>query len=202
MKVFVFAHPVIDDFNGLGIETCDKVIACDGALFHLDKQNIKIHMSIGDFDSLEDKTLLEKYPHVTLNREKDETDSMVAIKYAYTLSDEVYLVGGIGGERFEHSIANINLLNLFQRLTIVTDKSKMFVLNEGEHILSFDGYISIFPYNSAIITLKGFKYPLNLYELNEFDSVGISNEIIAERGKINITKGRVLVILTKSRSNM
>ena len=197
MRVLVFAAPFINDIKKIGITTGDYVIACDNALFHLDKLKIKVNMAVGDFDSLENKGLLKKYEHITLPKEKDETDSYASIKYAYTLSDDVWLIGSIGGMRLEHGIANINLLKRFEKLKIITDNSLIYSVEQGRHEVTYKHYVSLFPFPYANVTLEGFKYPLNDYEMKTFDSIGVSNELIKDIGIINVNKGCVLVILTK-----
>ena len=197
MRVLVFAPPIIKDIKSLSISSSDYIIACDNALFCLDKLNIKVNLAIGDFDSLEDKSLLSNYEHKTLKTEKDETDSFEAIKHAYTLSDDVILVGGIGGSRFEHSLANMNLFSSFPNLIIITDNSKMFLLSKVSQEIKYNHFISIFPFPNAIISLEGFKYPLDEYDMKIYDSIGISNELVGTTGVIHIHEGQVIVVLTK-----
>ncbi|NLK12253.1 MAG: hypothetical protein GX312_01505, partial [Candidatus Phytoplasma sp.] len=66
-----------------------------------------------------------------------------------------------------------------------------------EHMLAFKGYISLFGYPEAKITLEGFKYPLNEHILRFGDVMGISNELNLSRGKIIVDEGRVITFMTK-----
>lgn len=180
----------------------DFVIVVDGALASVLKQKIKIDLVIGDFDSLQTKSLLRGLEYIKLNPKKDRTDTFVAVKYAYeNTNNEVFLIGGIQGERIEHFIANLLMLNHFPNLTIIDENSTLYLLDKGKHLISKEYYISFFGYREAIITLEGFKYPLNKYHLKQYDPLCISNEIVKTYGEIIIDEGRVVVIKTKKRPN-
>ena len=182
------------------IEEDDFVIVVDGALTSVLKQKIKIDLVIGDFDSIQSKSQLRGLEQLRLNPEKDETDTFFAVNYAYEKTDnEVILIGGIKGDRIEHFIANLLMLNSFPKLTILDENSTLYLLESGKHLISKEYYISFFGFNEALITLEGFKYPLKEYQLKQYDPLCISNEIIKSYGEIIILEGRVLVIKTKKR---
>ncbi|VEU81167.1 thiamine diphosphokinase [Haploplasma axanthum] len=199
MKVVVFSNIVPDKVNSLvGIENDDFIIAVDGAFDSLIKQKVRVNLVVGDLDSISDTKLLKKYDVLKLNKEKDDTDTKVAIKEAYKRSKTVILVGGIQGRRIEHFLANINLLDEHNNLMIVDQNSKIYLLEKGKHMINKNGYVSFFAYeDKTIITLEGFKYPLKNYELTKHDSLCISNEVIRLYGEIEISMGRVLVIESK-----
>ncbi|MDL2292442.1 thiamine diphosphokinase [Acholeplasma sp. OttesenSCG-928-E16] len=195
MRCFVVTNPVSMDINIIKtINKDDYVIAVDSALLFCHNNNIKVDLAIGDFDSLKDHSLLNEYSFLMLNKIKDQTDTLEAIKKAYQVSNDVSLIGGLGGNRIEHSIANLNLLKQFRNLTIYSLFSKCYLVEDKTTKIRFKGYVSIFPYPEANITLEGFKYPLDHHQLDVFDSLGISNEIIDEKGVITVHKGSILVI--------
>lgn len=199
MKVIVVTRQTPENINDLiTIEQNDFIIAVDGALMSLFKQKIKVDLAIGDFDSLENKNLLKGLEIIKLNKEKDETDTFKALEYAYNKFDkEVFLIGGIKGDRIEHFIANYLLFNSFPKLTIIDENSKIYLLEKGSHLISKKTYISFFGYSEGLISLSGFKYNLEKYILKQCDPLCISNEIIKTYGEIKVHNGRVIVIETK-----
>ena len=200
MKVILIANNAPKNIKEIiDIEKDDFVIAIDGGFDLLLKQKIEIDLIIGDLDSIKNKNKLGKYEKLKLKSEKDETDTYVAVDYAYTLGNKVYLIGGIQGDRIEHFLANINLFNKFPELMILDNNSKIYLLDQGKHILRKNGYHSFFAYDNSVISLDGFKYPLTKYELNKFDSLAISNEVVNLYGELTIHKGRVIVIESKRR---
>ena len=57
-------------------------------------------------------------------------------------------------------------------------------------------YISLIPFSEKVngVTLEGFKYPLQNYTMGGFNSLGISNEIIADEAKISLASGQLIVV--------
>lgn len=199
MRVLIAVHPVPKDIKKIiSLKDDDYMIAVDQAVLSLYKQRINIDLAIGDFDSLKNHGILNTLNVLKLDPIKDVTDSYQALVEAQKLNpDEYIMVGGIGGDRVEHFMAHVLLFNQFPKLKIINDKSEIFMLENQDYKLDFKGYISIFAYQSALITLKGFKYPLEAYELKAYDPLGISNEITGEFGHIFVQKGRALVVLSK-----
>ncbi len=109
MNVYIVTYPVPNNIKHLvDISTFDYLIAVDRAVTFAHAQGIKIDLAIGDFDSIEDKSILSKLNIKELDKEKDETDAYAAIKIAYSLNPEqVYLLGGLGGLRFEHRYVHL-----------------------------------------------------------------------------------------------
>ncbi|MDY0277147.1 MAG: thiamine diphosphokinase [Acholeplasma sp.] len=198
MKVTVFAPFVPKEItNVITIESDDYVIAVDGAFDELIKQKIKIDLVVGDLDSIKDQRKLKSYEVKKLNTVKDTTDTFEAIKIAYQKSNNVFLIGGIKGNRIEHLLANLTLFETANNLIIKDENSQIYRLNSGKHLIKKGGYISFFTFGKAIITLEGFKYPLTDYVLKANDPLCISNEIEKLYGEVIIKEGSLLVIETK-----
>ncbi len=201
MTIYVMTYPLPNDIKSrIQLKDDDFIIGVDQALAGLYKQRIPVHLAVGDFDSLKNKGLLHGLNVETLPVEKDMTDSFYALKRAHEMHhDEIILVGGAGGERIEHVVAHFNLFHHYPNLKMITEESVIFITNK--HIqTSHHGYINIFPYQEAIVTLKGFKYPLQSYHLKPFDNLGISNELQSDHGEIMVEKGAILVVLTNKKS--
>ncbi len=79
--VIIGAAPVDDYSTAPAILPEDLVLCADGGLRHCIALEIQPDLVIGDFDSLEDRSLLAGYPCLELPVEKDDTDTMFAVKY-------------------------------------------------------------------------------------------------------------------------
>lgn len=175
------------------------IICCDGALDVLSKENIKPDLVVGDFDSLKNKNLLKGLKKIKLPIEKDVSDTNYALSLAFKNSNNVTLIGGLKGNRIDHLYANLLLLNKYPKLTIIDDTNKVFLLEKGSYninSLEYE-YISFFSLTESLITLEGFKYNINNYNLKIDDPLCLSNNQIKKNAKINISKGKILVIMSK-----
>ena len=173
-----------------------------------DDNNLK---PIQYYELLDIKNILENYKKasdikiITLNPEKDYTDTHMALKLAIDLnSNDITIVGAIG-TRLDHTLANINILkeplekNIKTR--IIDENNQIFLINRSVKIKKDDNYkyLSIIPLTTTVegITLKGFKYLLNNYILNLGQSIGVSNEQQKEEATIELKKGILIVIFSK-----
>lgn len=178
------------------------IVGIDGALdtiFSLTTKEIKIDLALGDFDSLIDKSLLLRVKHLRLPKDKDDTDTLFALKYLYKKSiTDITIYGGLAGDRIEHLYANLNLFYQFDMLKIVNDNNKIFKLKKGTYeFLNIDkanfDYISFFPLeDNTLVTLEGFKFNFDNYNLNKGDITGISNELEGT-GIIRVFSNSVIV---------
>lgn len=111
------------------VQPGDYVIAADGGFSYLEQENIAADLIIGDFDTLRSNPNHSNI--ITLNREKDETDTIAAVHYGiekgYTL---FHIYCGTGG-RIEHTIANIQLLAFLSK-----NKMQGFLFDKGSIITS------------------------------------------------------------------
>lgn len=167
-------------------------------------------MILGDYDSVE-AGLLDKYKSTdikTYPREKDYTDTHIAIINALKAGASVIYILGATGTRMDHTFTNI--CNMKAALDsdvpcfICDSHNKIYLVNEqmGEVKVSKTGqygdYVSFVPLSEeTIISLAGFKYVLDDYILHQGLSICQSNEIKENVAVINIKKGLVIVFETK-----
>ncbi len=188
-----------------------NVIAGDRGLEALYQLKIIPNHVVGDFDSVSPEILefYKKQPKIifhTYNAEKDNTDTDIALKLAIQMkSSEITILGALG-KRMDHAIANIHILKDALGANIpcqILDEHNRIYLVNTEKTLEKDKvygkYISLIPLTSTVegLTLKGFKYPLNRYNLPIGTSLGISNEIIEDIAHIEMEKGILIVIESK-----
>ena len=192
--------------NWLKNKKFNLIIAVDKGLEALDLLGIKPDYIIGDFDSI-NESVLSKYQEnvITLNKEKDFTDTHEALKFALKLaSTEIIIVGAIGS-RLDHTLANVYILREALennvKCTILNEHNKVFLINKDAEIKKDTNYkyVSILPLTENVegITLTGFKYTLDNSELKIGQSIGVSNEQIEKTARIEIRKGILIIIYSK-----
>ena len=196
--------------NILADEQFENIIASDKGLEKLDKCNIKPNYIIGDFDSIDRKTL-DKYINdqtikiIKLNPEKDYTDTHMALKLAIEIkSTDITIIGAIGS-RLDHTLANINILKEALEKKIqcrILDENNNITLIDKNTTLNKKGeypYISLIPLTTKVtgVTLNGFKYSLYNADMKIGKSIGVSNEQIEDNATIKLDKGILIVIRSK-----
>jgi thiamine pyrophosphokinase len=191
-------------------EQYSMIIAADHGLEAVDKLGIPVDFIVGDFDSVPE-SLLKKYrenstPIETFPREKDKTDTQIAIELALLHNATSIDLVGATGSRLDHTIANIHLLLLpLQRMieTCIIDSNNKIYLKQTnfsvERSRQYGDYVSLLPFSDQVsgLTLRGFKYPLEAVILTTGSSLGISNEIQEDLAQVEFSKGILLVIESK-----
>ncbi len=188
----------------------DYVIAVDGGLKCLYEIGIKPDCLVGDFDTIDNEILKlyidrEDIDIIRLVPEKDYTDTHTAMLKAMELKPyEICILGGTG-TRLDHTISNIQLLllplNKNINARIINENNNMYLIDKDIIVNKSEmsrEYLSLIPFADSVkgVTLEGFKYPLKDYDFDKLDSIslGVSNELIEDKGKISIKSGVLLVI--------
>jgi thiamine pyrophosphokinase len=194
---------------GAAIASADLVIAADrGAMMAL-QYGCTPALIVGDFDSLTIPSVdLEKAGSelIRVAAEKDETDTELAVQVAIARgADTITLVGGLGGERFDHTMANILLLAGFRDVSIrIVDGPSICWLLCGPGSTHIQGQsadlLSLLPLTRVArgVLTKGLYYPLNGETLHFGKPRGVSNVFIDEQAEVSITEGMLLVIYTNA----
>lgn len=187
--------------NTLRPKTADFVIAADGGYKFVQENAITANLLVGDFDSLGE---IPNHPNIIRHPvEKDDTDTMLAVRLAIERGyKNIFVFGGTGGKRFDHTLANIQSLHF-----AAENKVSMFVFGENYVIsavcngtMTFDskfrGFVSVFSACDAAsgVYLNGLKYTLNDVTLSNCIPLGTSNEFINTQATISVKKGTLFVI--------
>lgn len=195
--VLIIGHDI--DFNKFNFKNKYIIGVDEGAYIAL-KEGIKLDLAIGDFDSVNEekfKYICENTSVIQLPIEKDDTDTLAAVKYCKN-AERITILGGIQGKRIEHFVANMILMQSYPNIEILDNNSYMYVTNNSITINKNDyKYISFFAINDCFITLDGFKYPLRDYYLKSDNPLAISNEIINDKAIITLRGGKLMIIQTK-----
>jgi thiamine pyrophosphokinase len=199
MRVIIITYPTPKQIRKFfPIKASDYVIAVDQAVMSLKEQRIHINLAVGDFDSLVDRSVLLNLNVVRLNPIKDVTDTHQALVEASKIDyDELYLLGGMGGERIEHFMVHTMFFHEFPKMIMKDENSTIYVLGAGVHDIISKDYVNFFAYPKTRISLDGFKYDLTQYTLTTYDPLCISNEVINPIGKIHVHDGKVMVVVSK-----
>ena len=184
--------------------TGDYAIYCDSGLRHREALELAPDLIVGDFDSHPDPHL--PVETITLPREKDDTDTVYAVKEALKRGFEDFLLLGVVGGRLDHSLGNVSILlyldSLGKRGLIVDDYSEMEIVSRQEAEVGPE-----FPYFSLLnisgtargITLENAKYPLKDAEIRCDYQYGVSNEPLpGKTARICLKEGRLLLIRVRS----
>ena len=179
----------------------DYIICADGGYSYALDDEIIPDILIGDFDSLDRKFLDNNIEKIKLPCEKDETDTLYALRYAIEKgADEVVIYGGIG-DRFDHSYANMCILSYAMDRgisAILTDgKTKIYITDSVMKLREKKGtFVSVFSFSdiSYNVNIKGLKYSLNNYMLKKQDIIGVSNEFLDSEAEISVEKGILIII--------
>ncbi|RRC93103.1 thiamine diphosphokinase [Erysipelotrichaceae bacterium OH741_COT-311] len=175
------------------------LIGVDKGAYLLASKGIHMQYAIGDFDSVsqEEMKQIEQYSDsiIYLPNEKDETDTLAAIRYLKKLGYKEFKIIGAIYNRIDHSYANLLLMmdneidvTLYNVSSIITASSKTISISNEYR------YVSIFALVDSNLSLSGFKYDLDHYDLDVGDSIGISNEVIQSQAIIHIHCGKVLIM--------
>ncbi|MDD7408529.1 MAG: thiamine diphosphokinase [Anaerovoracaceae bacterium] len=186
-----------------GLKDADFIIACDRGYKHAVDSGIVPDLVVGDFDSYPGE--IEAGIEVIREKpEKDDTDTMIALRQAMINEyPNIVICGALGG-RVDHEIANFALCAYAAergaRCTLVDEHHQIFAM-ENETVRVSRGRwtkISIFSMDrrSEGVTLRGLKYPLTEAELTNTYPLGVSNEFVMEKAEITVRKGMLLIVLS------
>ncbi|MBC8080693.1 MAG: thiamine diphosphokinase [Gorillibacterium sp.] len=207
-RIIIFSGGSLEEWALREVREGDFLIGADrGALF-LIRNGLTPDLSIGDYDSV---TPAEKREIHQASREfedcdpvlKDYTDTEMAIERALAQNPNEILLVGVLGTRFDHSLANVQLLVKCHSRGVpcrITDNhNEILIAGPGVFSLSWKSrfsHVSLLPLTQKVtgITLTGFRYPLQDATLTMGQSLGISNVLEEPSGSIETAEGLLLVI--------
>lgn len=185
------------------IDNNDYVICADGGYIYAKQLNIKPNLIVGDFDSLKEE--IKDIEVIQYPKEKNETDTYLAIEEGIKRGYHDFVLYGCLGGRLEHTIANLQMMAKFIKkgasIEIIDDDIYIKLLKRHDEVgisANFNGYISLFSFSRfSNVSIKGLKYPLSHYTLSSHFPLGLDNEATTEDGIIKIHYGLVLLIISK-----
>ncbi len=177
----------------------DFIIAADKGFLSLEKLNLTPDLVIGDFDSLGYEP---DFPQkIVLPTKKDLTDTAVAINYALDNGYNEIIVYGAAEGKTDHTLANIALCAKVSRTAarmVFFGKTTHFTaVSDGSiRFSNTTGRVSVFAFGGRAegVTLSGFEYELNDYNLDEFIPLGVSNCFKGDTSTVTVKRGTLIVM--------
>lgn len=163
---------------------------------------------VGDFDSLTEQTRVElerlDCQFVSAQTEKDETDTELAIQVACQQgASRITILGALGGTRFEHTMANFQLLVGYSTLSVeIVDGNSRGWLLRGPGTTSITGQqgdlLSLLPLTDSAtgVQTEHLYYPLHHETLSFGKPRGISNVLQTTQASVSLSAGILLLIHT------
>ena len=182
----------------------DYVIYCDSGLKHVPGLQVQPSLIVGDFDSHENPGL--DIETIVLPREKDDTDTVFAVKEALRRGFDHVLLLGVVGARLDHTLGNVSILLYLDSLgkhgCIIDDYSELEIVS-GQPVSVCDRYAFFSLLNitgcAKGITVTGAKYPLQDAEIPVTYQYGISNEVLpGETAVISVSDGKLLLVKVRA----
>ena len=177
----------------------DTIIAADGGLRHTEHLGVTPNAIIGDFDSLNYiPTGAEVFPV-----EKDDTDSMLAVKLGLSKGYDRFLIyGGLDGVRLDHTVAN------YQALQYLADRDARGILIGRDFCATVirngalrfpggkQGDISVFCMgpDAQGVNIEGLYYSLKNGTLTSGFPLGVSNHFTDSAARVSVAQGSLLIL--------
>lgn len=188
------------------------IMAADGGARHALHYGLRVHILIGDMDSLstEEVTELEaagaeihRYPAA-----KNETDLELALTHAAEAGVQCIRVFGAIGDRLDQTLGNIYLLALpvLHELDtrIVAGKQEAWLFYPGETIIhgAAGDTVSLIPISGEAqgVRTENLHYPLHDETLLFGPARGISNVMDSDTARVWLRGGALLVVHTQGRA--
>lgn len=193
----------------------DGIIVADGGVHAARELGLRADVIIGDFDSAKKEELAayetmlaaegKKYEKITLPVNKDMSDTEAALVCALEGHASHITIIGANGTRFDHALANVHILaralqagvlaylvDAGNRIRLADRKNQVVIGKSGQ----YGRYVSLFPLTTDVrgVNAEGFLYPLKDAVLRAGVSLGVSNELAAEVGRITVQEGILIVI--------
>ena len=192
----------INDYDYIRGRLCedDYIVFCDSGLRHLEPLQVKPSLIVGDFDSHDNPHL--DVETIVLPCEKDDTDTVFAVKEAIKRGFDDFLLIGVVGARLDHTLGNVSILlyldSIGKKGIVIDDYSEMeIVSNEPAYIEDSYAFFSLLNVSGTAkrITIENAKYPLNNAEITCEYQYGVSNEVLpGKTAKVSILEGKLLLI--------
>jgi len=182
------------------------IIAADSGFDSARKAGVEPDFVVGDFDSLEDQAALAALPAskiINYPKDKDDTDTEIALSTAaFRGADHIMIAGG-GGGRLDHLLAMSHLFDRSENAPREwhTSRESVYYIRQGELArlaLVPDSIVSVFPAGASSpcrgMASSGLKWPLEGLDWPS-GYFGISNRALGGKAEILAGSSDLLVVL-------
>ena len=195
------------DYGPIGpLEQDDLVLACDRGYAWCRKAGVAPQLLLGDFDSLVPEEAWD-IPVLRYPVEKDDTDTMLAVRWAAEHGcDEVRLFCALGGS-LDHLLANLQTLHFAVRAGLKASaadaRTELQVLDPGEYrFAKRPGWkFSVLALTDRVegLSIAGSKYDVEDVSLTNSFPLGVGNDF-KEDITLSFRSGTAAVLLCKRES--
>ena len=183
-----------------GIRPGDSVVACDRGYAYAAAEGVRPDLVISDFDSYGGR-VAEDVPVRRLPTEKDDTDTMAAVRFACGEGfDEIVILCALGG-RLDHTLANLQALVYAVEhgasAAIESPDTRVSALRDGTLRLPRREGFSLSVFSAADesrVSIRGAKYELEEAVITNAFPLGASNEWRDGEAVIRCHSGVILVV--------
>ncbi|MGQ7845511.1 thiamine diphosphokinase [Granulosicoccus sp. 3-233] len=186
----------------------DRIICVDRGLEHCLAAGLEPSLLIGDFDSVDEKTLnqsrLADIPRHVYPASKAASDLELALQLLAEESLSEVNILGVSGGRTDHMLFNWSLPALRQwpfRLVLLDGTTCCHVLqgrDECQLETRRGQTLSLLAKaRSTGVTTQGLRYALEDATLEIGSTLGLSNEIDGEQVRVSISSGTLLVLINR-----
>lgn len=187
-------------------ERAVKIIAADRGAEYCLQAGVRPDFVVGDMDSLSRAALGRvQSSGVTLvrhSREKDETDTELALDLAIDQGAVEVEMLACTGNRFDHTLANIHLLRAARRrgveAWILSESFKIFLVDSCARLDGMEGAtLSLLPLSLEVkgIQLTGFRWDLSDASMEVGSPCGVSNRVVSPEAVIRVEEGMLVAEL-------
>ena len=176
------------DYAPIGpVETGDFVLACDKGYGYCCREGIVPDLVLGDFDSY-DGMLPEGMPVLRYPVEKDDTDTMLAVRWASEQGFTAVRLCCCFGGRLDHMLSNVETLHYAVTLGMEAEASDentyLRVLRPGAYTLPYRAgrSLSLIALTEKVtgLTIRGAKYEVENVVLRKPTTLGQSNAFVSD----------------------
>ncbi|MGB9694855.1 MAG: thiamine diphosphokinase [Caldisericaceae bacterium] len=205
-KIIIVGNGAKNSYDFL-TKLCDGselIIGVDGGAETLINYKIPFQVAIGDFDSISNRDLIRNIRSIEYPRQKDYSDTELALKYAVELKpNEIVLTDMLGG-RTDHLLFNISLLAKCLRLGVscsISEQSEDIYFTNGHFKMQVprNATISIVPITqkSRVVFTRGFKYNIAHKTLVYGNTLTLSNISVSNTIEVSLARGIVGIFINK-----
>ena len=177
-----------------------RVVAADGGADDCERAGIVPEAIIGDMDSLENQEVWATKTRILKFDEQLTTDFE---KCLYATEAPVTVALGMTGKRFDHTLAALDCVMRYahKRHIILVDEKDIALAVSGPFSFAVEpgDRVSVHPLGRVRFAgSEGLEYPLDNEDLGFGLTRGVSNQMVAERAVIQLEKGLLAVIHTRT----
>lgn len=198
-------------YSGGEYQSCPKdltdraafIIACDRGYDYAKRDGIMPDLVVGDFDSAESLPA-DGIPVERWKREKDDSDTMLAIKEALGMGYRDFVIVNALGGRLDHLYANVRsaaFIAGFGGVCVLKGRGSEVTAFGPGHEMTFHGVpgmpLSLFAADERCegVRMSGTHYkPAGGILTRDEPTLGLSNKFTAESALISVERGVLLVI--------